>query len=516
MKKSGKRILWVDDEIEALSSHVYLLEGRGYEVSTATNGDDGVSLLKSESFDLILLDQMMPGMDGITTLAELRRLDSNVPIVMVTKSEEESLMDEAFGRDVADFLVKPINPRQLISTCKRILEKRHMIEERMPQDYASDFNKISQMRLSSPDWSDWVDIYSWLCEWDVWMDRFKDEGLGKTHAGQKKDCNSDFCKYVSSEYTSWVSGKEGPLLSPHIFKEHVFPRLRKNRQVVFLLLDCMRLDQYLSIEPLLKQSFNIKRNFYYSILPSATPYARNAIFSGLFPVEMSRHHPQFWSTKGEGSQNRYEREFLELALKKEMLRPRGFEYVKVLNAKDTEKLAENLPHLLNNQLLCIVVNFVDILTHYRSESTVVTQMTADEDALRSFTHTWFARSRIYELLGRIARKDVDVILTSDHGSIQGERPCTIYGGREISSNLRYKFGSSIRCDEKQALVIKDPVEYMLPTDVPNKRYCIAKEDYYFVYPTHYQRYVKQYRGTFQHGGISMEEMILPVCTLTSE
>jgi len=516
VKKPEKRILWVDDEIELLRSHVYLLEGRGYEVATATNGDDAVSLLKSESYDLILLDQMMPGMDGISTLAELRRVDLNVPIVMITKSEEETLMDEAFGKDVADFLVKPINPRQLISMCKRILEKRDMIEKRMPQDYASEFSRISRMRRENPDWRDWIDIYQGLCEWDIWIDRFKEEGLAKTHADQKKDCNSEFCKYVCSEYGSWVSGEDGPTLSPRIFEQHVFPRLRKNRRVVFVLLDCMRLDQYLSIEPLLKERFSIRRDYCYSIIPTATPYARNAIFSGLFPIEMSSQHPELWGIKEEGSHNKYEREFTGLAVKKQMARSPTLEYVKILNVADAEKLQKNLPRLLDNQLLCIVVNFVDILTHYRSESTVVREMTADEDALRSFAHTWFARSPIHDVLTRISTEDVDIILTSDHGSIQTGRPCTIYGGREISSNLRYKFGNSIRCDEKQALIIKNPPDYMLPTDNPNKRYCIAREDYYFVYPTHYQRYVRQYRGTFQHGGISMEEMILPISILTPE
>jgi len=514
--KTEKRILWVDDEIEHLSSHVYLLEERGYKVLTATNGDDAISLLKKEAPDLVLLDHMMPGMDGITTLAELRRLDPNVPIVMITKSEDESLMDEAFGKDIADFLVKPINPRQLVSLCKRLLEKRGMIERRMPQDYAQEFNRITQLRQMGPDWDAWTEIYLGLSEWDIWIDRYKEKNLAKTHADQKRDCNSEFSKYISSEYTSWMSRKDRPTLSRDIFRKYVFPRLLSNRRVVFVLLDCMKLDQYLTIEPLLKERFKIRRDFYCAILPSATPYARNAIFSGLFPLEMSREHPDLWGIREEGSQNKYEREFLKAAIARETNRRIKFEYVKVLDASDAERLRANLPRLLDSQLLCIVVNFVDILTHYRSESTVVMEMTADQDALRSFAHTWFARSPILDVLNMTSKEDADVILTSDHGSIQTGRPCTIYGGREISSNLRYKFGNSIRCDEKQALLIKQPEEFMLPKDNPNKRYCIAKEDYYFVYPTHYQRYVKQYRGTFQHGGVSMDEMILPVAALTPQ
>jgi CheY-like chemotaxis protein len=516
MKKGEKRILWVDDEIEHLRSHIYILQERGYDVLTASNGHDALSLLKGKPIDLILLDQMMPGMDGITTLAELRRVDPNIPIVMVTKSEEETLMDEAFGKDVADFLVKPINPRQLISLCKRILEKRDMIERRMPQDYASEFNRITRLRREGPDWNVWTDIYLALSEWDIWIDRFKEESLASTHVDQKKDCNSEFSKFISSQYTDWVSSRNRPTMSPDIFREYVFPKMLKNRKVVFVLLDCMKLDQYLALEPLLKERFKVRRDFYCSILPSATPYARNAIFSGLFPLEMSKQNPELWGVREEGSQNKYEREFGEIALKRDTGRRFSFEYVKVLTAADAEALRSNLPRLLENQLLAIVVNFVDILTHYRSESTVVMEMTADEDALRSFAHTWFARSPILDVINQVSKEDADIILTSDHGSIQTGRPCTIYGGREISSNLRYKFGNSIRCDEKQALLIRQPEEYMLPTDNPNKRYCIAKEDYYFVYPTHYQRYVKQYRGTFQHGGVSMDEMILPVATLTAQ
>jgi CheY-like chemotaxis protein len=513
MKKPEKSVLWVDDEIEHLASHVYLLEQRGYRVLKATNGDDAISLLKKESLDLILLDQMMPGMDGITTLAELRRLDPNVPIVMVTKSEEETLMDEAFGKDIADFLVKPINPRQLVSLCKRLLEKRDMIEKRMPQDYAQEFNRITRLRQMGPEWDTWTEIYLGLSEWDIWIDRFKEKDLAGTHTDQKRDCNTEFSKYVASEYASWMVSKDRPTLSRDIFRKFVFPRLLSNRRVVFVLLDCMRLDQYLTIEPLLKERFKVRRDFYCSILPTATPYARNAIFSGLFPAEMSNEHPELWGIKEEGSQNKYEREFLEAAIARETSRRIPFEYVKILDVSNAENLRAGLSRLLDNQLLCIVVNFVDILTHYRSESSVVMEMTADQDALRSFAHTWFARSPILEVLNMISKEDADVILTSDHGSIQTGRPCTIYGGREISSNLRYKFGNSIRCDEKQAILVRNPEEYMLPRDNPNKRYCIAKEDYYFVYPTHYQRYVKQYRGTFQHGGISMDEMILPVATL---
>jgi CheY-like chemotaxis protein len=516
VKKPAKKILWVDDEIELLRSHVYFLQDRGYEVTTATNGSDAVSLLKSGSYDLVLLDQMMPGMDGITTLSEIRRTDSDIPVVMVTKSEEETLMDEAFGKDVADFLVKPINPRQLISLCKRILEKKDIIEKRMPQDYASDFNQISQLRLESPDWQGWMEIFLRLCEWDIWIDRFNDDSLAKLHTEQKKVCDSDFSKYFGAEYVSWVKSKDRPVLSPDIFRKHVFPRLKKGKRVVFLLMDCMRLDQYLSIEPLLKEMYTVHRDLYYAIIPTATPYARNAIFSGLFPLQMQTHHPEYWGGTEEGSQNRFEREFLESAIMRELAKPLRFEYVKILSTDDAENLQKNLTNLLDNQLLCIVVNFVDILTHYRSESSVVMEMTADQDALRSFTHTWFVRSPIHEVLNRISKTGAEVVITSDHGSIQSEQPCTIYGGREISSNLRYKFGNSIRCDEKQALVIKNPLEYMLPSDNPNKRYCIAKEDYYFVYPTHYQRYVKQYRGTFQHGGISMEETILPVSALTPQ
>lgn len=527
-----KKILWVDDEVEFLKPHLLFLKDRGYIVHSVSNGADAIALVQKEPYDLILLDQMMPGMDGMTTLTELKRIDPNLPVIMVTKSEDEPLMDEAFGKTIDDFLVKPIHPRQLTTLLKRVLEKREIMGERMGENYAQVYQEISRKRSSVPDWQGWLLIYQQLVEWDLHIDLLQDENLRETHRELKALCNAEFCRYVAGQYGEWVtsvrnsefgtgrstphtSSSPNPLLSPHILEAHLFPKLQRGEKVLFLVLDCLRLDQYLAIEPLLKEHFEVKKDFYYSILPTATPYSRNAIFSGLFPAEITQKYPQYWDSKSEVSQNRHEETFLKMLLKRKGISIQADpKYFKVLDIDYAQQLKEKFASLTSIPFIAVVVNFVDFLTHHRGESKLLKEVTPDEDAFRSLTHSWFLHSPIFSILQNCSRHKITVFLTTDHGSIRCRRATAIYGGKEISPNLRFKYGSALRCDEKHALVIKDPESMQLPLEGQNTHYCIAKEDYYFVYPTHFLRYEKQYKGTFQHGGISMEEMILPMATLT--
>lgn len=513
-----RKILWVDDEIELLKPHLLFLRERGYLVQSVSNGSDAISLVQREPFDLVLLDQMMVGLDGMATLSELKRIDPNLPVVMVTKSEDEPLMDEAFGKGINDFLVKPIQPRQLVSLLKRVLEKRGIMEERMGQNYAQVYQEISWKRSSSPDWREWLMIYQRLVEWDIFIDQLQEEDLLKSHRELKSLCNVEFSKYVGENYEDWVrkfEKEDTPLLSPKILETHLFPFIKNGEKILFLVLDCLRLDQYLAIDPLLKEHFEVRKEYYYSILPTATPYSRNAIFSGLFPDEIKKKYPQYWETGSEISQNRYEETLLQLLLKRKgiSLHPEP-KYFKIYDLEHTLGLKERFPSLLNTPFIAIVANFVDLLTHHRGESKLLQEVTPDEGGFRSLTYSWFLHSPLFSILQYCSRHKMTVILTTDHGSIRCGRATPIYGGKEISSNLRFKYGSSLRCDEKHALLIKDPERIQLPLEGQETRYCIAKEDYYFVYPTHFQRYEKQYKGTLQHGGISMEEMILPLAILT--
>ena len=519
-----KKILWVDDEVEFLKPHLLFLKDRGYIVHSASHGADAIALVQKEPYDLVLLDQMMPGMDGMATLIELKRIDPNLPVIMVTKSEEEPLMDEAFGKGIDDFLIKPINPRQLTSLLKRVLEKKDIMGEKMGQNYAQVYQEISERRASSPDWREWLLIYQRLVEWDLLIDQLQEEDLRETHKDLKALCNAEFCKYVEENYEEWVKGvgsgeirnqKDFPLLSPQILEAFLFPYLQNGEKVLFFLLDCLRLDQYLAIEPLLKEYFKVKKEYYYSILPTATPYSRNAIFSGLFPDQIKKMYPQYWETGSEVSQNRYEETFLQLLLKRKgvSIQPNP-KYFKIYDLAHSQQLKEKFSSLTSMPLLTIVANFVDLLTHHRGDSKLLQEVTPDEGAFRSLTHSWFLHSPFLSILQICSRQKMTVILTTDHGSIRCGRATPIYGGKTISSNLRFKYGSALRCDEKHAFFIKDPERLQLPLEGQDTRYCIAKEDYFFVYPTHFQRYEKRYKDTLQHGGISMEEMILPIATLT--
>lgn len=508
-----RKILWIDDEVDLLRPHILLLAERGYSVTPISSGEDALVLLKKSRYDLVLLDEVMPGKDGLATLSGIKEIDPHVPVVMVTKIDEDRFMREAFGSRVEDYLIKPFNPNQLISTCTRILDRKNIVEERLARDYVKELSSLKEILNGPIDWRRWIEIYLKLTEWELLLEVHRDVGLMTIHRDEKDGFNSVYGKYIEANYGRWLKGEDSPTLSVDLVEKHVLPPLRRGK-VLFLLLDCMRLDQWMVMESLLTEYYEIKRDYCYSVLPTATAYARNAIFSGLYPSEIQRYYPHLWDAN-EGSLNKYEPELLVHNLRDLGLRlDQPPKYVKILNAKKAESTKAKLDSLLDSPLTAIVVNFMDILTHSRSESSVLQEIAPDEGAFRSLTQSWFSHSAVYEIL-KAATQYVDtVVLTSDHGFILGRRGTPVYGGRNISPNLRFKFGHNLKCDPRAAVVITEPSIFKLPA-LPGKRYVIAKEDYYFLYPPRFSEYDKRYKFMFHHGGISLEEMILPVVTMST-
>lgn len=517
MKQEFKRILWVDDEIEMLRSHFLFLKERGYEVVPASSGEDAVELARKEKFDAVLLDEMMPGKDGLETLEELKAVDSDLPVVMVTKSEAEDLMTEAIGKRIADFLVKPVNPNQILSTLKRLLEARKIIGDRLGRDYVQEFQAIRRMRAEGPDWRGWAAIWQAFATWDLELEKFPDTGLRSTQEGEKREANIEFARYIESVYPQWLKGDGHPLLSPELFGRTVAPLLKAGEKVYFVVMDCMRLDQWLALEPFLHDYYEMEMDLYYSILPTATPYARNAIFAGLYPAEIARQFPQYWDERGDDtSRNRHERQLLDHQVERLGLRLSSeAKYVKIFNLEEAQDVKRHLGTFYSSQLVSIVVNFVDILMHARGQSKVLQEIVQDETGFRSLTRAWFENSPLLDTLRALSKQKCTVVLTTDHGSVKSNRPAIARGDRETSPNIRYKFGTNVNADERQALIIRTPPAFRLPDDLFNKHYIIAREDFYFVYPTHYEDYKKEFMGSFQHGGLSMEEMIIPVVRMKS-
>jgi CheY-like chemotaxis protein len=515
-KSEIKKILWVDDEIDQLRSQIIFLEGKGYHIIPVSNGDDAVKLVGKEPFDLILLDEMMPGKDGLTTLEEIKEINPHIPVIMVTKSEEEDLMEQAIGKKIDDYLTKPVNPSQILSAVKRILEAKSIRKDQLSQDYLKDFRKISDLLNTPLRWQDWIEIHKTLSEWDLEVENFKDMGLKQTHLDQRKECNLQFGKYIDKEYQKWLSSEDSPTLSPDVVKKYLFPFLRDHKSLFFIVVDCMRLDQWLIIEPLLDEYFNIKMDYYFSILPTATPYSRNAIFSGLFSDDLASKFPELWKRgpEDELSRNRYESDLMTDQLQSLGVRLKSEpRYIKIIDKKEGENLSKRISTYTDISIFSIVFNFLDMLAHGRSESEILMEITPDEAAFRSLMRSWFTHSSLFEILKYLSTQDCEVVITTDHGSVLGTRGTIAYGRKDTSPNLRYKYGDNLKCDTKEALLIKNPRDYRLPVYSIGTTYIIAKEDFYFVYPTKLSEYRREYRNTFQHGGISLEEMILPVATL---
>lgn len=514
-----KRILWVDDEIDLLRAHVRLLEEKGYSVEIATNGEDALELTREKEYDLVFLDEMMPGMGGLQTLSKMKDLNPKIPIVMVTKNEAESLMEEAIGGKISDYLTKPVNPSQILMACKKILESRKITSEHVSRDYAAEFSQISLALMNPMDHNQWYELYAKLTNWDMELDEHPELGLRQTLLDQKRECNAEFGKYVEKNYRNWIDqASNKPVLSTQVVEQFVIPELDKNGSVFLFIIDCLRLDQWLVMEQLLADYFSVERSFQVSILPTATPYSRNAIFSGLFPIELEQRFPELWTPgdDDENSRNRDEHLLLDKLLERRriVLKP-DLKYIKILDADFGRQVEGNILSYTKSKLTAVVVNFVDMLAHGRSDSPLLKEIAPDEAAYRSLTRSWFQHSALFGMLKTLStQKNVTVVLTSDHGSVRCLRGSKVIADREASTNLRYKFGRNLRVDERQAVFVKNPKDYKLPRASVTTNYVLAKEDYYFVYPTDYHKYLNQYRDSFQHGGISMEEMMLPVVKLT--
>lgn len=518
MDKPKNKILWIDDEIELLRSNILFLQEKGYEVDEATNGEDAISMVRKKDYDLIFLDEMMAGMGGLKTLGSLKETSPSVPVIMVTKNETESLMEDAIGAKISDYLLKPVNPNQILLVCKKFLEGKRIKGETISRDYIQEFNKIS-LALSEPlDYTDWIKIHNDLTQWEMELDEHPELGLRDTLSAQRRECNTEYCRFYERSYLEWIhKKKEGPVFSNEIIEKYVIPELDNYKSVFFFVIDCLRLDQWMLMERRLYDNFKISKEFYYGIIPSATPYARNAIFSGLFPSEIEKHYPDLWA-KGEddeNSKNNNEKEFLEKLLQRKRVKLRNeVRYVKILEAEFGKGIESKIATFSNSHLNAIVVNFVDILAHSRSDNAVLKEIAPDEPAYRSLTDSWFEHSSLYSMFKILSeQKDIKVIVTTDHGSIRCLRGARVLGDKETSTNLRYKYGRNVKCDEKQAIFIRNPLDYKLPKRGGIVNYVVTKEDFYFVYPTDYHYYLNYYRNTFQHGGISMEETILPVISL---
>jgi DNA-binding response OmpR family regulator len=523
---SKGKILWVDDEIDLLRPHIMLLEQRGYEVQTANNGEDAIALAQAGPIDLVFLDEMMPGMGGLRTLEQLKVHAPQTPVVMVTKSEEEDLMEQAIGKKIADYLTKPVNPTQVLLAVKKFLEGKQIVDEAVSRDYTQEFARMAVEIMNARNAADWTQLYVKLVNWEVELDERGGLGLKQTLQDQKREMNAEFAKFIERNYKSWVNtvyvssnAAERPALSPDITQEFVLPELTSDtkQHIVYFVIDCMRLDQWLIMEHELRNLYTFTKNYYYGILPTATPYARNAIFSGQFPSEFIKQFPNTFGMgeDDEHSQNKNEGEMLQGLLDRKKIKLRtDLKYIKIIDRDYGAGIAQNITTHARNHLTAIVVNFVDMLAHNRSDSPILKEIAPDESAYRSLTRSWFQHSSLLEMFRSLAKlPNVKLIVTTDHGSIRSLRGAKVIGDRETSTSLRYKYGRNVKAEDKQAMQIRNAEEYKLPNRGAVSNYIIAKEDYYFVYPTDYHKYLNHYRDTFQHGGISMEEMILPVITM---
>jgi len=516
-----KRLLWVDDEIELLRSHIIFLTEKGFEVDTAMNGEDAVSCVKEKTYDLIFLDEMMAGMGGLETLGRIKEINPGIPVVMITKSEEESLMDEAIGGKIQDYLTKPVNPSQILLVCKKILEGKKISGQYAAKDYLQDFNAISRALLMDMDYSGWIDTYLKMVNWEIELDNHSEIGLRQTLNEQKREANKEFSRFIEKNYRSWISSVGGngiPSLTPEITEKYVLNHLRENKTSVFyFVLDCLRLDQWLVMENHLREIFKIEKDYYFATLPTATPYVRNSLFSGLFPSEIEKYYPDLWMSgdDDEKSMNKYEKDLLLLLLERKKIKLRNeLKFIKIIDPEVGRNFEQNILSYKTSHLTAVVVNFLDMIAHGRSDSDLLKEIAPDEPAYRSLTNSWFTHSSLLATFKAIAKMDnVKLVITTDHGSIRSLRGAKVLGDREAATNLRFKYGRNLKVDDKHAVYIKNPQEYKLPKRGVTINYIIAKEDYYFVYPTDYHKFLTYYKDTFQHGGISLEEMILPVITM---
>lgn len=511
-----KRILWADDEIDMLRSHLLFLEEKGYLVTPVNSGQDALSSFREGIFDIVFLDENMPGLSGLDTLSLIKEINPNVPVIMITKSEDEGIMTHAIGKKIADYLIKPVNPNQILLSIKKNLHKDDIVTEITLEGYRDEFSKISIQISEANSFDEWSDIYKKLVYWDLELTASQSPLL-ETLYMQKQEANISFCKYIRKNYESWIQNSEGhPLISPELFKTKVFPLLKDDQKVFFVLIDNFRLDQWYEVKDLLANDFTSIEETYLSILPTATQYARNAIFSGLMPDRLAKTYPDLWVEESEDEgKNNHEEELIQNQLDRFRLKY-SFSYNKLLSSTSGEKLVQQMNNMGNNRLNVVVINFVDMLSHARTESKMIRELAADEAAYRSLTRSWFKHSSTIDILKKASEMGYKIILTTDHGTIKVKNAEKVIGDKTLNTNMRYKMGKNISYDRKRVYDIADPSKIGLPSQNLTTKYIFACNDDFFAYPNNYNYYVSYYTNTFQHGGISIEEMIVPLITLTKK
>ncbi len=536
MTKNGT-LLWIDDEIEMLRAHILFLKGKGYEVDTASNGRDAIDCCRERSYDLILLDENMPGLTGLETLTLIKEVQPTVPVVMVTKSEEEDIMNQAIGAKIADYLIKPVNPNQILLTLKKNIHKKDIITETTNTNYQQNMGRIAMQINDASTAEDWIEVYKNLVYWELELEH-ADNNMSEMLRMQKEEANNLFARFIRKNYEAWcgsflnspagegsrlrtashppLGGQEGgqPLLSPHIFRDRIFPLLNRKEKVVLIVFDNFRYDQWRVLSHELAEGFSFDEELYYSILPTATQYARNAIFSGLMPNKIAEMFPELWVDEDEEEgKNLNEAPLIQTQIDR-YRRHDSFSYHKINDAEGAERLLGQFNQFANHNLNVVVVNFIDLLSHARTESKTLRELAGDEAAYRSVTATWFRHSPLKLLLAQLAESDYKVVITTDHGSIRVNNPIKVVGDRNVNTNLRYKLGKNLGYNAREVYEIKDPRKVSLPSPNVSTSYIFAWGDNFFAYPNNYNHYVSYYRDTFQHGGISMEEMIIPLVTMT--
>lgn len=504
-------ILWADDEIQLLKAHMMFLDQKGYDVTPVNSAVEALELVEKNDYDIVFLDENMPGMTGLEALPKIKAHSPSLPVVMITKSEEEHIMEEAIGAQISDYLIKPLNPNQILLSVKKILDNKRLVTQSTNQKYQQDFQKISMEVNDSLDWEEWIEVYKKLVKHEIEIDRTEHRSMKEVLEMQKVEADKNFGRFVEEEYESWIQ-EEGdvPTLSHHLMAERVFPLLRDGKKVFFILIDNLRYDQWLLIEPLISSYYRLKdESLYYSILPTTTAYARNAIFSGLLPKDIVRLHPDLWSHDDEeGGKNNNEDKLLNAQCKRAGLDVSTW-YTKVFSNEQGDELLQKINNNLDKDLICSVFNFVDMMSHARTETKLLKELAGDESAYRSLTKTWFEHSPLYKLLQKLSESDYRVVITTDHGTKKVDKPCKIQGDKKTTNNLRYKQGKSLSYNESEVFTITDPERFGLPKRNVSTRYVFTKSSQFFVYPNNYNHYVKHFRDTFQHGGISMEEVLIP-------
>jgi CheY-like chemotaxis protein len=517
---SDVKILWVDDEIDSLKSQIMFLENKGYNVATKTNGFDAVDYVKANQLDIVLLDESMPGITGLETLQQIKEVNSNLPVVMITKNETENLMDEAIGSQISDYLIKPVNPNQVLLSIKKIVDNKRLVAEKTTSNYQQEFRNLFMALNSNPNYTEWMDLYKKLIFWELEMEKSDSPEMQEVFQTQKTEANTEFFKFISRNYSSWVNAKstDSPIMSHNLMQFKVLPHLEKGKPLFFVLIDNLRYDQWKTIQPIFAESFRIhEEETFYAILPTATQYSRNAIFAGMRPIDIEKQFPQQWKNDDEeGGKNLFEEDFFKAQLKRLGKGDLKYSYTKIVNNHEGQKLVDNIHNMLQNDINIIVYNFVDMLSHARTEMEVLKELAGDETSYRSITQSWFEHSPLHQALKKIADKKITVIVGTDHGSVRVKTPGKIIGDKQTTANLRYKHGRNLNFDPKDVLAFKDPKEAGLPVPNVNSSFVFAKGDIYLCYPNNYNHFANYYRNTFQHGGVSLEEMIIPVIRMTNK